>query len=358
MEKAKVMYTISHIQSCTEYRSKTNMKTKENNTKKNLIFGISAIIILSVFIVIGYKEPYQHNDGNIFNTSYHITYQSGIDYKTDIEKELQKVDASLSMFNDTSIVSRLNKNQEVTLNGYFTTVFNKSQEISRQTKGDFDITVAPLVNVWNAGNKEGTKVATSTVDSIKSFVGYQKIYLINGKIIKKDPRIMMDFSAIAKGYGADVVAMFLQSKGIKNYIVDIGGKIDAAGKAPQKDKMLDRNWCVSIKKPFSDSLKTNNKQQIVLKITDTGMATRKNSGTTIDPHSGQPVNNNLLSVTVLGDNCMTANAYATSFIVMGMDKAVHFLKRHKELKAYFIYKGRDNKEYTYMTPSMHKLIAK
>jgi len=334
------------------------MRTKENNTKKNLILGISAIIILAVFIVIGYKEPYQHNEGKIFNTSYHITYQSGIDYKIDIEKELQKVDASLSMFNDTSIVSKLNKNQKVALNDYFTTVFNKSQEISRQTKGDFDITVAPLVYVWNVGNKKGTKVSTSTVDSIKSFIGYKKIYLINGKIVKKDPRVMMDFSAIAKGYGADVVAMFLQSKGIKNYIVNIGGKIDVAGEAPKKDKMLDRNWCVSINIPRSDSIKISNKQQIVLKITDTGMATSRNSGTTINPHSGLPVNNKLLSVTVLGDNCMTANAYATSFIVMGMDKAVHFLKRHKELKAYFIYKGDDNKVYTYMTPGMHKLIAK
>ena len=160
---------------------------------------------------------------------YHIVYDSDKNLKDSIEVELKKVNSSLSSFNKNSVISKVNRNEEVQLDEMFIKVFNKSLEISERTAGAFDITIAPLVNAWGFGY--GKQKESVNVDSLLQFVGYKKIRLKDGKIIKDDPGIELIASAIAKGFGVDVVAEYLESKGIGNYMVEIGGKSGQREKA-------------------------------------------------------------------------------------------------------------------------------
>ena len=169
--------------------------------------------------------PYQHDEGQIFGTFYHITYQNDSSIQTDILAELQKVDNALSMFNKESIISHINRGENVETNEMFESVFNLAEKISDNTDGAFDITVAPLVNAWGFGFKTGNPPTKQTVDSLRAIVGYKKVKLVNHRITKSDARVMLDCSAIAKGYGCDVVARLLEKRGIKNYMVEIGGEV-------------------------------------------------------------------------------------------------------------------------------------
>lgn len=342
---------------------------REKNTRIELSLGIIAILILILFWHISRNKPYQYNEGMAFSTLYHITYQSGKNYQTQIEEQLKQVDAALSMFNDTSVVAKINRNQPVELNPFFTTVFEKAQRVSIDTHGDFDVTVAPLVNAWGFGFKKKQTVDKTMIDSLLRFVGYNKVKLINKKIIKSDPRMMVDFSAIAKGFGVDVVAAFLQSKGIKDYMVEIGGEVDVCGEAPRKKNIKDRNWRIGINKPIDDSLNINEDLEAILKLTDCGIATSgnyrkfyykngKKYAHTINPHTGYPVQHSLLSSTVISESCMNSDAYATSFMVMGLGKALPFLSTHPKLDVLFIYSDKKGKIQTYMTSGMKKLIIK
>ena len=195
--------------------------------KKKLIWQIPFLLILiigSIFVIRQqHNTPFQKDEGMVFGTIYHITYQSDTNYQKEIEAELQKVDNSLSPFNKTSIISRINRNEKVKVDEMFSEVFQLAEKISGDTDGAFDITVAPMVNAWGFGFKKGAFPDSIMIDSLLQVTGYQKVKLENGKVIKEDPRVMLSCSAVAKGYSVDVVARYLDSKGIKNYMVDIGG---------------------------------------------------------------------------------------------------------------------------------------
>ena len=229
----------------------------------------------------------------------------------------------------------------------FLKVFRRAMEISRMTDGAFDITVAPAVNAWGFGFKHAENVSQSTIDSLKEITGYRKIHEQNGLITKNDPRIMLDCSAIAKGFGSDMVAQMLHSKGISNYMVEIGGEIVLSGHNPKG-----KDWNIGISKPVDDSLSLNNELQTVIPITDIAMATSGNYRNfymkdgrkyahTIDPHTCMPVSHSLLSATVFAPDCATADALATSMMVMGLDSAQALCARHPEIQAYFIYQAPD-----------------
>lgn len=194
-------------------------------------------------------------------------------------------------------------------------------------------------------------------------MGYKKVSLRDGHVIKADKRIMLDCSAIAKGYGSDVVARYLRSKGITNFMIEIGGEIVTSGKS---EKRLP--WKIGVTKPSDDSLNTNQELETVLNVTDKAMATSgnyrnfyykggKKYAHTIDPKTGYPVQHSLLSSTVLASNCATADAYATAFMVLGIDKAKVVLQKHPELMAYFIYAGPDGKMKVWFSPSLRDKIA-
>ncbi len=335
--------------------------------KKKLVWQVPFLLILIIGTVAIIRQqrstPYQHDEGFVFGTVYHITYQSSDNLKQEIEAELKKVDQSLSPFNKTSIISQVNRNEPVQVNDMFCEVYNLAMKIADDTDGAFDITVAPLVNEWGFGFKKGVEPTRHAIDSLRSFVGYTKVKLTEERRIeKKDPRLMLDCSAIAKGYGCDVVARLFRHKDIKNYMIEIGGEIVTCGNSEKRVP-----WHIGVNKPTDDSLNVSQELQVVLNVTDMAMATSgnyrnfyykngKKYAHTVDPKTGYPVQHSILSATVLAKDCATADAYATSFMVMGMEGAKKILERHPELMAYLIYADSQGRNQVWYSPSLKDKI--
>lgn len=314
---------------------------KRKNITNSIIF--LALIVGTALIIRRHNTPYQYNKGLIFGTVYNIKYQYEDDLKDEIEAVLMEVDNALSMFNKNSIITKINQNKDTVPSDIFLEVYDKGMEISRNTKGLYDITVAPLCNAWGFGFEKSDNVTKEEIDSILQFIGYDKFSFENGKIDKKDERAMLDCSSIAKGFGCDMVARLLSSKEITNYMVEIGGEVMANGK---NDK--GNTWRIGINKPVEDSLCVNNELQTIIKVENSGVATSgnyrnfyikdgKKYSHTINPTTGYPVEHSLLSATVIADNCMTADAYATAFMVMGTEAAKMYADTCRDIKAaYFI----------------------
>lgn len=319
-------------------------------------------LIIGTILILRKQAPYQTNQGLIFGTTYKITYQSDDNLKDEIETELQKVDYSLSPFNKKSTITAINNNTSLKADTMFTQVFNLSKQISDETGGAFDITVAPLVNAWGFGFKNSVLPDSAQVDSLLQFIGINKINLVNGEIVKTDSRITLDCSAVAKGFGVDCVARLLDRKGVKNYMIEIGGELVMKG---QNASM--QPWHIGINKPIDDSLAVNQELQTVLEISNASMATSgnyrnyyykdgKKFAHTIDPRTGYPVQHNILSATVIADNCATADAYATAFMVLGLDSARAICNSHDELDAYLIYSDENGKMQIFYTDGMKKYL--
>ena len=292
---------------------------------------------------------YHKLEGSVFHTIYHITYQGERDYHDEIKQLFKEFDGSLSMFNDTSIITRMNNcDTSVVANRYFRHVFTKAMEVSEATGGAFDITVAPLVNLWGFGFKNSDNVSQAAIDSILQFVGYKTVHLDEeGHLHKDDPRTIMDASSIAKGYMSDVVADFLREQGVENYMVEIGGEVALNGVNPKGSR-----WSIGINKPTDDSTQVNSELQDILYMSEGGVATSgnyrnfyykdgKKYAHTIDPHTGYPIQQDILSSTVIARDCMTADAYATAFMVLGKEKAMEVLAKDTTLMAYFIVDAPD-----------------
>ena len=292
---------------------------------------------------------YHKLEGSVFHTIYHITYQGERDYHDEIKQLFKEFDGSLSMFNDTSIITRMNNcDTSVVANRYFRHVFTKAMEVSEATGGAFDITVAPLVNLWGFGFKNSDNVSQAAIDSILQFVGYKTVHLDEeGHLHKEDPRTIMDASSIAKGYMSDVVADFLREQGVENYMVEIGGEVALNGVNPKGSR-----WSIGINKPTDDSTQVNSELQDILYMSEGGVATSgnyrnfyykdgKKYAHTIDPHTGYPIQQDILSSTVIARDCMTADAYATAFMVLGKEKAMEVLAKDTTLMAYFIVDAPD-----------------
>ena len=330
--------------------------------KKSLTWQLPFLILLIVGTVLIIRQqhnmPYQNNKGFIFGTTYNITYQHDKDLGKEILVALNQVDASLSPFNEKSIITKINNNVSVKPDKMFVEVFELAKQISTETHGAFDITVAPMVNAWGFGFKSGTSPTKEVIDSIKEIVGFDKISLKSNKIVKQDPRTTLDCSAIAKGYGCDIVARLFRNKDIKNFMIEIGGEVVTSGISEKRIP-----WKIGVTKPTDDSLSTNQELQTILNITDMAMATSgnyrnfyykngKKYAHTIDPKTGYPVQHNILSATVLASDCATADAYATSFMVLGLDGAMKILEQHPELMAYFIYSDQKGHNAVWYSPSM------
>ena len=304
---------------------------------RRLLFIACSLLLL----VSCAQKEYRQNTNFVFGTIYNITYQSDRDLQQEIEAELMKVDGEFSMFNPQSTVARINSGDStVERSEMFNEIYQLAQTVSKETDGAFDITVAPLVNAWGFGFKHEQLPTPEQVDSLLQL------------------RNQMDFSAIAKGYGCDVVARLLESHGIHNYMVEIGGEVVVSGKNAKGD-----DWHIGITKPTEDSLNVEGEMQTVLSITDHAMATSGNYRNfyyqggrkyahTIDPRTGYPVQHSLLSATVLAENCATADAYATSFMVLGVEGAKAVLARHPELMAYLIYTDEQGQLATWASPAL------
>lgn len=335
--------------------------------KKRLMWQLPflAILIVGTVLVIRQQHqlPYQKSSDFIFGTTYHVTYQCDSDLSASIKEELMKVDRSLSPFNKRSIITAINQNRDVRPDRMFMEVYQLAMQVSQETDGAFDITVAPLVNAWGFGFRPGQQLSRSQVDSLRRIVGYRKVSLSAGKVRKQDPRMMLDCSAIAKGYGSDVVARLLRDRGVTNFMVEIGGEVVTSGLNPER-----LPWKIGVTKPTDDSLSVGQELQTVLNVTDKAMATSgnyrnfyykggKKYAHTIDPRTGYPVQHSILSATVLAPTCAMADAYATAFMVMGLDKAREVLERHPELMAYLIYDEGNGRNAVWFSPSLHGKIA-
>ena len=336
------------------------------NRNKRLLWQIPFLVLLIVGTVLIIRQqhamPYQKCAGSVFGTTYHITYQYDEDLQAEIEAKMQEVDNSLSMFNKESVISRVNNNQHPKLTRMFLEVFQQAQKISEDTEGAFDITVGPLVNAWGFGFKHEQLPDKHAVDSLMAIIGYQKVRCNGNQIIKSDPRIVLDCSAIAKGYGVDVIARLLSEKGISNYMVEIGGEVVTRGISEKRVP-----WKIGVTKPTDDPLAEGNELQTVLNVTDKAMATsgnyrnfyykgKRKYAHTINPKTGYPVQHNILSATVLTSTCMRADAYATSFMVMGFEGARKVLERNPDLMAYIIYDDHGQNKVWY-SPSLQDKIA-
>ena len=332
--------------------------------KKKLIWQLPFLTLLIVGTILIIRQqhvmPYQKNAGLIFGTTYNITYQSDEDLHKEVLAKLKEVDGALSMFNEKSTITKINNNEDVTPSEMFTDVFQLAQKISQETNGSFDITVAPLVNIWGFGFKKGEEPSKHAIDSLKALIGYQKVSYDGKRVVKKDPRITLDCSAIAKGYGADVVARVLDEKGIKNYLVEIGGEVVTRGISEKRVP-----WKIGVTKPTEDPTETGD-LQTVLNVTDKAMATSgnyrnfyykggKKYAHTIDPKTGYPVQHNILSATVLCDECARADAFATAFMVMGLERAKKVLEKNPDLMVYFIY-DKNGQNDVWFSPSLKDKI--
>lgn len=307
-------------------------------------FAIAAALLL-LLLPSSPKKQYFHNQGNIFGTYYNIRYEATEDLHDSIKLRLQVFDHSLSMFNPQSIISRINRNDSATTDALFETMFSEAMDISKISNGAFDITVRPLVNAWGFGNKSQeprAKVHASQIDSIKAFVGYEKVHLKDHQLLKSNPHTTLDASAIAKGYACDVIANLLREKGCENLLVDIGGEVALQG---FNDK--GNAWRVGITRPTIDATGTEEQLQEVIVSNNLCMATSGNyqqyyfvdgqrRSHTIDPRTGYPVHHSLLSATVTASSCMRADALATACMVLGEQEALKMIENTEDAACYLI----------------------
>ena len=283
--------------------------------------------------------------GEAQGTYYAITYFDNLNrnFQEEVDSILEAFDQSVSVYQSNSIVSRINRNENnVQLDDWFVGNFVLAQEVSSQTNGSFDITIAPIANIWGFGTYEKPdSVNTQLIDSLKQYVDYKKIKIVNNRIVKENAGIQLNFNAIAQGYAVDVLSDFLVSKQIEDFLIDIGGEIYAKGQKPEG-----KAWKIGLELP-EDNAELRNYNQVV-KLHNQAVATSGNYrkfymidgmkyAHSLDPKTCYPVRHSLLSVTVIAKNAALADAYATAFMVMGVEETLLFTSNHPEIKAYLMY---------------------
>jgi len=304
------------------------------------------------------KENIYYIKGEAQGTTYSITYIAKAPVeKAAIDSILQVIDLSMSTYIDNSLISKINRGENLPIDPHFEKVFSASFDIYLQSKGAFDPSIGQLINAWGFGKKENhTPPTQKQIDSLLALTGMDKVHYIDtprGAFIRKDnPNIQLNFNAIAQGYTSDVIAEYFLSKQISNFIVEVGGELVIHGRNTLKNKP----WRIGIDNPLQ---KPDEDREIVatVELTDCGLATSGNyrklwtdslTGQkyvhTINPKTGRPQPSNLLSATVIAPSAMLADGYATTLMALGgIEKAKDFLAQHKELKAVLLYSDEAHK---------------
>jgi len=337
------------------------------NKKACLIYKSRLLLpLILCTALVSCKQPsYYEETGSVFHTYYRIKYHSERVLTDEIDAELRDFSLSLNPFNPNSVVAMVNRNETDAVDDLFAAVFNKAMEVSERSGGMFDVTAAPLINVWGFGFEKNDSVAPQVIDSLLAFVGYRKIRLDGKRVVKDDPRIMLNFSAIAKGYACDVVAAMLERHGVSNYMIDIGGEVMVSGLNPKGDC-----WHIGISKPVEGSGPSDDEINDIIRLCGKhGLATSgnyrnfyvkdgKKYAHTINPITGYPSEQSILSATIVAADCMTADAYATAFMAMGADAACRMAANIPEIEYYLIIAGEgDNCRIEY-SDGMKPLILK
>ncbi|MCC6462493.1 MAG: FAD:protein FMN transferase [Saprospiraceae bacterium] len=288
---------------------------------------------------------YMRLEGQAQGTTFHLVYRdaAGRDFSGSVDSLFRLIDHSMSLWDSSSIIRQLNRNEpSARADVHFAEVFRQAQAVSEVTGGAFDITVGPLVKAWGFSYKKGLPPPDSAqVDSLQQCIGFQKVRLDNGVLLKANPRMEVDLNAIAQGYTVDVMAQFLEQKGVTDYMVEIGGELRTAGRNEKNEP-----WQIGIDKPQSTE-SADRPLQAVVSLSGQSMATSgsyrkfvlregKKFSHAIDPKTGYPITHQLLSVSVLARDCATADAYATAFLVMGLEKTFALAEK-TGLEVYAIY---------------------
>lgn len=314
-------------------------------------------------------KSYATIDGFAQGSTYHIVYNDpqGRDLRNDIEELLEDFDNSLSVYNPSSLLTRLNGNDTAAVpDKWFTECLEISRGISDDTDGTFDVTLRPLIAAYRIGTDDTPHILSQReIDSIRAFTGYKKVRIENGQLVKDDPRLALDFNAIAQGYSSDLMGAMFDSLGILDYMVEIGGEILCKGKNPEG-----KEWRVGIDRPVEGNMVPGEDLQTILTLTDRGLVTSGNyrkfafdeNGNkvthTIDPHTLKPAVHNLLSATIIAPTSAIADGYATACMVIGLEKSKQLLERHPEMEAYLVFSQPDGSMGVYTTPNIRKRIVK
>jgi len=340
---------------------RNNFASIAGGAKSHIVCGLSLLLCL----LVGCAEPTEHGGsevlrfgGSTMGTSYQVIYGASSratveSDKASVEELLIEVNQSLSTYIESSLISRINSSTDTALwhpvDEHFATVFTRSEDIFEDTGGAFNPAVGPLVTAFGFGPDLMENVPSdSVIDSLLGLVDFESFLLIesNKALQKRNPGANLDFSAIAKGYGVDVISKFFEARGIKDYFIEIGGEVRTSGTHPEG-----RPWRVGIERPTENRLAEQVTQAVVV-LGDNAMATSGNYRNfyvrdgqkyvhTIDPATGYPKISSLLSASVVAQDCMTADAYATSFMVMGLDRAMALVESDSDLEAFFIVAGED-----------------
>ena len=308
-------------------------------------------------------QQYRYTEGKIYGTFYHISYASDEDLKEEILRQMESVNASLSMFNPESVIARLNRNETDSVDRHIAFNLHLADSIGALSDGRYDVTVKPLVEAWGFAGRE--RAENPNVDSILEFVGREKVRVEGGRLVKDDPRVQLDFNSVAKGYTVDLLAGLVEKYGAENYIVDIGGEVRCRGLNRQG-----RAWRIGVETPFDGNMSDGEYLQKRIQMTGGGLATSGNYrrfyldgegnkvAHTIDPRTGRSALSRLLSVTVAAPTCAEADALGTMFLAMGADDALAAVERMPGVKAYFILAGDGGEYEEYVSPAMEALILK
>ena len=325
-------------------------------------------LILSFSLSCTDKKPvYDSFSGFVQGTTYSIVFESNRksdprNLKARVEEILHDFDMSLSLYKDSSILSKINRNEKVVPDSFFIEAFNKSKTIFEQTGGAFDITVGPLVKAWGFGPDAKKNFSESKRDSLLKLVGMNKVQIKDGMVTKTDPHISLDFNAIAQGYSVDVICGYMDGLYIKSYLVEIGGEVRAKG---TKGGAL---WRIGIDKPVDNNNSPGSDLEAIIRIKDEALATSGNYrkfyiengikySHTIDPKTGYPARNKLLSATIIAGDCASADGFATACMVMGKEKSIDFLNNHPELEAFLVYSDDNGNFKTWFTEKLRNSIS-
>jgi FAD:protein FMN transferase len=331
---------------------------------------ISLPVLLTVFVLIliscqqKKKNEYTMIAGFTQGTTYHITYENSVhrDLKDDVDSILHDFDLSLSTYIPESIISKVNENKDVEVDNYFKEVFEHGRKVWEKSNGEFDMTIAPIVNAWGFGFTKKSNIDSALIDSLLQYVGMNKVKIENNHVVKSAPGVMLDANAIAQGYSVDVVSDYFEKLGIQNYLVEIGGEVRAKGK--NKDGVY---WRIGIDKPIEGNYEPGKNLQAIMQLKNKSLATSGNyrkfyeeNGVkyahSIDPKTGYPSRDSLLSVTVIAKNCIDADAWATAFMVSGLHKSIQLINTLDNLEGYFIYSDKEGKFKVWETKGIKDIL--
>ncbi len=327
--------------------------------KKVFLFILTIIIFSSCqdkdfYVIKGFTQ----------GTTYKIIYQGAQnDLGAEVDSVLHDFDMSLSTYAPTSIISRINNDEkDVILDKYFIDMFVEADRIYKKTDGAFDITIAPIVNAYGFGfTDKSARIDSTLIDSLLQYVGMNKVKVTDDNKIQKMQGLMLDGNAIAQGQSVDVICKFLESKGIYNYLVDIGGELKVKG------KKYDNLWVIGVDEPIEGNMTAGENVQVKLYVTDIAVATSGNYrkfyvedgikySHSINPKTGFTAKQNILSVTIFAKNAITADALATSCMIMGLEKSKIMIENSPDLEAYFIYVDKNGKTKVYYTKGVEKYL--